>query len=83
MPGRNGTGPMGQGCYTGRGLGRANNGGNTAYFGRGAGFQRGFGRGMGYGYNNYSNTQSDDFLKEEKKALEDRINFINSQLEKK
>ena len=48
MPGRNGTGPMGQGAMTGRGLGYCA-GGNTAFYGRGAGC--GFGRGMGRGIN--------------------------------
>ena len=38
MPGMDGTGPLGQGPLTGRGLGPC-----------GAGFRRGFGRGMGRG----------------------------------
>jgi len=40
MPGMDGTGPLGQGPLTGRGLGPC---------GAGAGFRRGFGRGMGRG----------------------------------
>jgi hypothetical protein len=39
MPGRDGTGPMGQGPLTGRGLGPC---------GRGLAFRRGFGRGFGW-----------------------------------
>jgi len=38
MPGQDGTGPMGQGPLTGRGLGPC---------GRGLAFRRGFGRGFG------------------------------------
>ncbi|MBN1942659.1 MAG: DUF5320 domain-containing protein [Phycisphaerae bacterium] len=40
MPGFDGTGPMGQGPMTGRGLGPC---------GRGMAFRRGGGRGLGYG----------------------------------
>jgi len=40
MPGQDGTGPLGQGPLTGRGLGPC---------GRGLGFRRGFGRGAGRG----------------------------------
>lgn len=43
MPARNGTGPMGQGPMTGRGLGPCR---RSAGYGLG----RGYGRGMGYGY---------------------------------
>lgn len=57
MPGRNQTGPMGQGAMTGRGLGNCNTANNQVSsngvannsapgFGRGQG---GMGRGMGYG----------------------------------
>jgi len=42
MPGQNGTGPLGQGPMTGRGLGPCGAG-----MGRGRGFGRGMGRGMG------------------------------------
>jgi len=59
MPGLDGTGPMGQGSQTGRGLGRCNPANNTEIneniqrpmggaFGRGYG--RGMGRGMGRGF---------------------------------
>ena len=61
MPGLDGTGPMGQGSRTGRGLGRCNPANDTANSnnnfqrpmgggmgrGRGCGFGRGFGRGFG------------------------------------
>ena len=53
MPGRDGTGPLGRGALTGRGLGDCE-GGRAGYTGRAFGFGRGrgmrgcgFGRGMG------------------------------------
>ena len=50
MPGRDGTGPLGQGAMTGRGMGinQVNNplqAGRGGGFGRGAGMRRGHGRG--------------------------------------
>jgi hypothetical protein len=44
MPGQDGTGPMGRGRLTGRGLGPCGSG-----FARGRGFGMGFGRGFGRG----------------------------------
>ena len=51
MPGRDGTGPMGQGAMTGGGFGPCGSGRGTgrSFFGRGAFFCRGGGRGMGTG----------------------------------
>jgi hypothetical protein len=52
MPRRDGTGPMGQGAMTGRGLGVCTgvNAGGAGYgLGRGQGRGRGFGMGFGYG----------------------------------
>ncbi len=46
MPGRDGTGPMGQGAFTGRGMGTGNDTGVTGY---GRGYGRGDGRGFGAG----------------------------------
>ena len=45
MPAQNGTGPLGQGAMTGRGLGPCGSGMRRG-FGRGCG--RGFGRGFGF-----------------------------------
>lgn len=45
MPRRDGTGPLGQGALTGRGVGPCNTGGAT----RGARFGAGFGAGAGAG----------------------------------
>lgn len=46
MPGRDGTGPMGQGAFTGRGMGLCNPSGSNGYplYGRGCGL--GLGRGL-------------------------------------
>ncbi|KYK24450.1 hypothetical protein AYK26_06710 [Euryarchaeota archaeon SM23-78] len=44
MPGRDGSGPLGEGPLTGRGLGPCGRG-----LARGRGFGRGFGRGLGLG----------------------------------
>ncbi|MBN2558111.1 MAG: DUF5320 domain-containing protein [Clostridia bacterium] len=49
MPGRNGTGPLGQGPMTGRGMGYCT-GVRAPYYGMGFGYGRGFGRGFGMGY---------------------------------
>ena len=53
MPGGDGTGPMGRGPMTGRGLGLCagySSPGYTANSGYGRGFGRGWGRGFGRGY---------------------------------
>ena len=53
MPVRNGTGPMGQGPMTGRGLGNCPGAANTAYgyrMGLGMGRRSGFGMGRRAGY---------------------------------
>ncbi|HPO03230.1 MAG TPA: DUF5320 domain-containing protein [Treponemataceae bacterium] len=47
MPGRNGTGPQGQGPMTGRGAGFC--AGNGAAYGAGSGRQFGYGCGAGFG----------------------------------
>lgn len=47
MPGFDGTGPLGQGPMTGRGLGNCNP--NAAGYGAGRGLGRGMGRGFGRG----------------------------------
>lgn len=57
MPGLDGTGPMGQGTGTGRGLGNckpANDTKDNTNISRpmGGAFGRGFGRGMGRGFSN-------------------------------
>ena len=52
MPGRDGTGPVGQGSMTGRGLGPCGNGipwGTARGFGPGMGMGMGLGKGIGMG----------------------------------
>lgn len=70
MPKRDGTGPMGQGSMTGKGLGicRGTNAG-----GYGIGFGRGFGIGLGLA--------DKEFLTEQKNFLQKRLDAISKQLE--
>ena len=68
MPYKDGTGPMGQGPMTGRGMGPC---GRGAGFGRG----RGFGRGMGYRCA-YPITLSKE---EQKKILEAELEDIETE----
>lgn len=85
MSRRNGTGPMGYGPMTGRGLGRctgvnASNFGSgfALRFGRRLGLGRGFGRGFGW---NQTPVQSEkDLLAEEKEILKSRLDAIDKQL---
>lgn len=72
MPGGDGTGPLGKGPYTGRCINRGArfNSRRRPFIGRG--LNRGF----------YTAPYKED-LEEEKKVLEERINYINSQLESK
>lgn len=90
MPGRNQTGPLGQGPMTGRGLGICGSRRNASYtngprlglgrgYGRGAG--RGLGRGMGGGYG-YRMGGYDEPLspKEEKEILKRRIDELDAMI---
>lgn len=97
MPGKNGTGPLGNGPLTGRGLGPCNGTNRGQYYGCGRGFGRGFGRGLGrgmgfgynstYGYNRsieaHEMTQEEqkDMLNIEKEYLENELNLVNKHLE--
>jgi hypothetical protein len=72
MPRRNGTGPMGSGPMTGRGMGPCNN--NQVNYARGFGR----GRGRGFGYNSAPTTKED--LEQEKQFLEQRLEEINKEL---
>ena len=88
MPRRDGTGPMGMGQMTGRGLGFCGN----RFYGRrncyGTGFgRRGFGPGygVGYGYGPGYGVKQDisekEFLKNQKEFLESQIELIERELE--
>ncbi|MHB1314534.1 MAG: DUF5320 domain-containing protein [Christensenellales bacterium] len=86
MPGRNGTGPMGNGSMTGRGLGPCR-GANAAGYGTGQGLglacRRGFGRGFGrYYYADPTSIKTQrELLEGQKEVLRSRLEVIDKQLE--
>lgn len=91
MPRRDGTGPMGAGSITGRGLGLCT-GANVVKYGAGLGMgllglgltcRRGFGRGFGRGFadNKTSSKSQKELLGEQKTMLQDRLKVIYKQLE--
>jgi hypothetical protein len=89
MPGRDGTGPIGVGPMSGRGLGVCSAGapGYGAGRGLGLGFGRRGGRGYGRGFGGYAASDRDDpmtrkeALAEQKKLLKDRLDYVNRQLD--
>ncbi|NLO10121.1 MAG: DUF5320 domain-containing protein [Clostridiales bacterium] len=90
MPRRDGTGPMGAGTMTGRGLGSCT-GANTIKYGAGLGIgiglglacRHGYGRGLGrrLGINQISTKSSKDLLLEQKELIQSRLEEIKKQLE--
>ena len=86
MPGRNGTGPMGTGAMTGRGLGSC---AGMGISGKSTGLRRGMAcrRGFGRGFRRFSaigNPAVDDrrdILQVQKNALINRLAAIDKQLE--
>lgn len=90
MPRRDGTGPMGAGSMTGRGLGLCT-GANVVKYGAGLGMglglglacRRGFGRGFGRGsaINQTSSKTQKELLNERKAMLQDRLEVIEKQME--
>jgi hypothetical protein len=83
MPRRDGTGPMGMGAMTGRGLGVCT-GVNAPIYGRGfgRGLGLGFGRGFGFGANaNYNHTASKEALQAQKEQLQITLDAIDKRLE--
>ena len=86
MPRRDGTGPMGAGSMTGRGLGSCT-GANAVKYGAGLGLglglglacRRGFGRGFAVNQNS-SKTQK-ELLQEQKDLRKNRLDVIDKQLE--
>jgi hypothetical protein len=89
MPGRDGTGPMGRGVMSGRGLGVCN-GANVGGYGIGLGCRTGRGRGAGYGcmrgfgrFNIGERTvlTEKELLTEQKEQLESRIDIISKRLD--
>lgn len=78
MPRRDGTGPLGQGEMTGRGLGFCN---NSINFKRGIGL--GYARGLNLRFNNFNSQFSyKQLLLEQKAQLESRLEIVNRALEK-
>lgn len=80
MPNRDGTGPMGYGPMTGRGMGPCG-------AGRGRGFGRGQGRGFGRGfgrvvpvYQEPTKEQETEMLKTEKAEIERELKEIEKRL---
>ncbi len=87
MPGGNGTGPMGGGPMTGRGMGRCT-GFTGGGFGRGCGMGRG-NRSRGSGFGNFpqqivptvTKEQQMQFLQQQADAFESDLKDIKSQIE--
>ncbi len=89
MPGRDKTGPIGQGAMTGRGLGFCQGNGVGNYR---IGFRSGFGPGMGANYrcqrayrrfNIEENIVSEkEYLQKQKDLLQEKVDLINKQIEK-
>lgn len=77
MPGRDGTGPLGQGAMTGRGLGMCNSDSPVYRNGIGRGFNRAYNCRRLYCYNQ---ANSKEVLIEQKAILETRLEHINKQL---
>ncbi len=96
MPGGDRTGPVGNGPFTGRGLGYcvSNQAPVSPAYGRGLGNRRGFARGLRRGYGNYpypaplynngpENRESDvAYLKETARSLENELNHVKDQIGK-
>lgn len=86
MPGRNGTGPMGAGAKTGRGLGPCAGRGISK---KGTGLRCGMAcrRGFGRGFRRFSAIENSavdyrrDILQAQKNALTNRLAAIDKQLE--
>lgn len=90
MPKRDGTGPMGTGSMTGRGLGTCTGDRVVNYdtglgmrSGLGLACRRGFGGGFGRGFamNLISSKTQKELLHERKTILQDRLEVIDKQLE--
>lgn len=89
MPKRDGTGPMGIGAMTGRGLGPCT-GANAVKYGAGLGLglglglacRRGFGRGFGrcFAVNQNSSKTQKELLQQQKDVLKSRLDVIDKQL---
>lgn len=81
MPGRNGTGPMGKGPMTGRGMGFCRNGKSNIGLGMGFGFRRGFRRCFDYDINNVEPKTEKSLLEMHKTMLEAQLENIKNRLD--
>ena len=81
MPGRDGSGPMGQGALTGRGFGSCGTSRTARGFGRGFGMRRGFGRNYSEAPVEYTKDQEVADLKAEKEILERNLKSLNERME--
>ncbi len=88
MPRRDGTGPMGAGSMTGRGIGLCTGAGTVKYgagpgVGLGLACRHGFsgGFGKGFGVDQTSPKTQKEMLYEQKIILQDRLKVIDKQLE--
>ncbi len=70
MPRFDGTGPLGYGPRTGRGMG---------FCGGGMGWGRGYGRGIGW-RNFYTRKEESEMLKDEQAALEEELKAVKERL---
>ena len=94
MPGGDGTGPMGMGSMTGRGMGYCAGSPAAGFAGRGGGFGRGGGRGWrrmyyatglpgGMRFNAPQAVPADaekQMLEQRQKALQDELEFVRERL---
>ncbi len=90
MPRRDGSGPMGAGSMTGRGLGFCTGADAVKYcaglglgLGLGLACRRGFGRGLGRSYfvKQASSKTQKELLQEQQNVLKKRLEVIDKQLE--
>ena len=82
MPRRDGTGPLGQGAMTGRGMGLCsgiNNYGSGLGIGRACG--RGMGVGRGFGFNQVETRTQKELLEDQRDALKSRLKLIDEELD--
>lgn len=75
MPGKDGTGPIGAGAMTGRGLGIC-----SGNYTKGFSLNRGYGCFRGLNVRNFSNVSDKEALKEQKALLQARIEAIDNLL---
>lgn len=77
MPGGDGSGPLGRGAMTGRGLGYC---AGTPRYGYGRRLGLGYGRGFRRFYQ-APPVETKELLQEEREALESRLDYLNKQLD--